>query len=161
MNIATPDTAFEKSFLPNDGVGLAREEFIIAGDIGIHPLACLNYHKLPNGIKREVDKKTFGAVNKEKFYRDNLRQSAVIRQLEIIGEAAKNVPASFRQKYPKIPWKELSGFRDILSHAYFGINIGRVWNIIEKDLSSLKKEIEKIDIKLSINECQRGDLNPR
>ncbi|MBS3163686.1 DUF86 domain-containing protein [Candidatus Woesearchaeota archaeon] len=85
-------------------------------------------------------------LDKEKFFRDELRQSAVIRQLEIIGEAAKNVPASFRQKYPKIPWKELSGFRDILSHAYFGINIGRVWNIIEKDLSSLKKETEKIDI---------------
>ena len=72
MNIATPSTAFEKSFLPNDGVGLAREEFIIAGDIGIHPLACINYHKLPNGIKREVDKKTFGVINKEKFYMDKL-----------------------------------------------------------------------------------------
>ncbi|MDO8570919.1 MAG: phosphoenolpyruvate synthase, partial [Candidatus Daviesbacteria bacterium] len=72
MNIATPSTAFEKSFLPNDGVGLAREEFIIAGDIGIHPLACLNYHKLPNGIKREVDQKTFGYLNKEQYYIDKL-----------------------------------------------------------------------------------------
>lgn len=72
LNIATPSTAFEKSFLPNDGVGLAREEFIIASDIGIHPLACLNYHKLPNGIKYEVDKKTFGCLNKEKFYIDKL-----------------------------------------------------------------------------------------
>ncbi|MDO8638929.1 MAG: phosphoenolpyruvate synthase [Candidatus Daviesbacteria bacterium] len=72
LNIATPSTAFEKSFLPNDGVGLAREEFIIASDIGIHPLACINYHKLPNGIKREVDKKTFGVSNKEKYYIDKL-----------------------------------------------------------------------------------------
>ena len=47
MNIATPETAFEKSFLPNDGVGLAREEFIIASDIGIHPNALINYKKLP------------------------------------------------------------------------------------------------------------------
>ena len=43
MNLATPDTAFEKSFLPNDGVGLAREEFIIAGDIGIHPMALIEF----------------------------------------------------------------------------------------------------------------------
>ncbi|MDD5651506.1 MAG: DUF86 domain-containing protein [Candidatus Nanoarchaeia archaeon] len=85
-------------------------------------------------------------INKEKFLKDELRQSAVIRQLEIIGEAAKNVPDSFREKYPKIPWKEISGFRDILSHAYFGVSIERVWNIIEKDLPTLKKEIEKIDI---------------
>lgn len=86
-------------------------------------------------------------MNREKFSRNELKQSAVIRQLEIIGEAAKNVPVSFREKYPKIPWKEISGFRDILSHAYFGVNMERVWNIIEKDLFSLKKEIERIDIK--------------
>ena len=86
-------------------------------------------------------------IDKKKFSKDELRQSAVIRQLEIIGEAAKNVPASFREKYPKIPWKEISGFRDVLSHAYFGVSIERVWDMIEKDLLPLKKEIEKIDIK--------------
>ncbi|MFH0936900.1 MAG: phosphoenolpyruvate synthase [Candidatus Daviesbacteria bacterium] len=72
MNIATSDTAFQKSFLPNDGVGLAREEFIIASDIGIHPMALINYHKLPNGIKHQVDQKTFGYRDKEKFYIDKL-----------------------------------------------------------------------------------------
>ncbi len=84
-------------------------------------------------------------LNKEKFSRDILRQSAIIRQLEIIGEAVKNIPDSFREKHPTIPWKEIAGFRDILSHAYFGVNIDRVWNIIEKDLSDLKKEIKKIN----------------
>ncbi|OGE71198.1 phosphoenolpyruvate synthase [Candidatus Daviesbacteria bacterium RIFOXYD1_FULL_41_10] len=68
MNIATPGTAFEKSFLPNDGVGLLREEFIIAGDIGIHPLACINYHKLPISIKNQIDKKTIGYPDKVEFY---------------------------------------------------------------------------------------------
>jgi uncharacterized protein with HEPN domain len=82
----------------------------------------------------------------EKFSKDKLRQSAIVRQLEIIGEAAKNVPNSFRIKYPKIPWKGIAGFRDILSHAYFGVNIERVWNIIKEDLQDLKKEIEKIRI---------------
>lgn len=72
MNIATPETAFEKSFLPNDGVGLAREEFIIAGSIGIHPLACINFHKLPNGIKKEVERKSWDYKDKEHFYIDKL-----------------------------------------------------------------------------------------
>ncbi len=71
MNIATPDTAFEKSFLPNSGVGLAREEFIIAS-IGIHPNALLNYHKLSASLKRKIDDKTFGYPDKVKFYVDQL-----------------------------------------------------------------------------------------
>ena len=85
-------------------------------------------------------------LNKERFYKDNLRQSAVIRQLEIIGEAVKNISSSFRERYPHIPWKDIAGFRDILSHAYFGVSMDRVWNIIEKDLPILKEEIKKIKI---------------
>jgi pyruvate,water dikinase len=95
MNIATPETAFEKSFLPNDGVGLAREEFIIAGDIGVHPNALINYEKLKKGvipakagiqngsriksgmtdtrkIIKEIDKKTIGYADKTQFYVDKL-----------------------------------------------------------------------------------------
>ena len=75
MNIATPDTAFEKSFLPNDGVGLAREEFIIAGTIGIHPMALVNYKQLAvrnSRLKKEIDKKTVGWSNKQQFYIDKL-----------------------------------------------------------------------------------------
>ncbi|PIU98307.1 phosphoenolpyruvate synthase [Candidatus Wolfebacteria bacterium CG03_land_8_20_14_0_80_40_12] len=72
LNIATPETAFEKSFLPNDGVGLAREEFIIASDIGIHPNALINYKKLPSKIKKIIDKKTIGYKNKTQFYVDKL-----------------------------------------------------------------------------------------
>ena len=85
-------------------------------------------------------------LDKEKFSKDNLRQSAIVRQLEIIGEAVKNIPNSFRKRYQKIPWKDIAGFRDILSHAYFGVNLDRVWNIIEIDLPKLKEEIEKINI---------------
>src|SRR3989344_7295564 len=83
-------------------------------------------------------------LNKEKFESNKLRQNAIIRCLEIIGEAAKNIPDSFREKYPDIPWRKVAGFRDVLSHAYFGVSIERVWNIIELDLPNIKKEIEKI-----------------
>ncbi|MEK9154660.1 MAG: phosphoenolpyruvate synthase [Patescibacteria group bacterium] len=73
MNIATPDTAFEKSFLPNSGVGLAREEFIIASDIGIHPMALINYEKLKDKkLKAQIDKKTIGYKDKTQFYVDKL-----------------------------------------------------------------------------------------
>src|SRR4030042_1378907 len=85
-------------------------------------------------------------LNKEKFSRDNLRQSAIIRQLEIIGEAVKSIPNSFREKYPKIAWKDIAGLRDVLSHAYFGVNLDRVWKIIESELPKLKEELNKINI---------------
>ncbi len=72
LNIATPDTAFEKSFLPNEGVGLAREEFIIASDIGIHPRAVLAYPKLPEALKKKIDQRTFGYSDKVQFYVEKL-----------------------------------------------------------------------------------------
>ena len=76
MNIATPDTAFEKSFIPNDGVGLAREEFIIASEIGIHPNALIEYGtrnlRLVPRVRKEIEKRTVGWKDKERFYVDKL-----------------------------------------------------------------------------------------
>lgn len=72
MNIGTPDTAFEKSFLPNEGVGLAREEFIITSEIGIHPNALIDYDKLDAKLKKKVDEKSRGWNDKKLFYVDNL-----------------------------------------------------------------------------------------
>jgi len=72
MNIATPDTAFEKSFLPNSGVGLAREEFIIAASVGVHPLALLHYKELEPKLQRKVDALTRGWSDRSAYYVDNL-----------------------------------------------------------------------------------------
>ncbi len=74
MNIGTPDTAFRHSFLPNQGVGLAREEFIIASKIKVHPLALLNYNKLDKGLKKEVDRQTFGYKNKRDYFVEKLTE---------------------------------------------------------------------------------------
>ncbi len=72
MNLATPDTAFEKSFLPNSGVGLAREEFIIASSVGVHPLALIHYKKLNRSLQRKIDERTHGWSERKRFYVDNL-----------------------------------------------------------------------------------------
>ncbi|MBU6501080.1 MAG: phosphoenolpyruvate synthase [Patescibacteria group bacterium] len=72
VNVAMPDTAFETSFLPNSGVGLAREEFIIASKIGIHPLALLNLSKQKPAVRREIAGKMSGWRDQKKYYIDNL-----------------------------------------------------------------------------------------
>lgn len=62
-------------------------------------------------------------LTKNDFLKDELRQSAIVRQLEIIGEATKNIPNSFRDKYQEISWKKIAGLRDIITHAYFKIDL--------------------------------------
>lgn len=68
-------------------------------------------------------------------------QDAVIRRLEIIGEATKNIPKSFRIKYPQTRWDEMARMRDKLIHHYFGVDLKITWNVIKKDLPILKKQI--------------------
>ncbi|MBU1622921.1 MAG: DUF86 domain-containing protein [Candidatus Woesearchaeota archaeon] len=83
-------------------------------------------------------------LNKEELNSNKLKQKAIIRSLEIIGEAVKNIPNSFRNKYPKIEWNKITGMRDKLIHHYFGLDFDTVWNVIENELPKLKKQVEKI-----------------
>jgi uncharacterized protein with HEPN domain len=83
-------------------------------------------------------------ISNEKFYKDTKTQDAIIRNLEIIGEAAKNVSKSLKEKHSGIPWKEMAGIRDRLIHHYFGINIDVVWGVATEDLPSIVKNIQAI-----------------
>ncbi|MBW4554303.1 MAG: DUF86 domain-containing protein [Aphanocapsa sp. GSE-SYN-MK-11-07L] len=82
---------------------------------------------------------TFG-----EFQADAKTCFAVIRALEVIGEATKNIPASIRDQYPAIPWKGFAGMRDKLIHAYFGVNLEVVWDTLQQDLPQLRPVICQI-----------------
>ena len=80
----------------------------------------------------------------DQFLSDIKTQDAVLRNLEIIGEAAKKESTSLRAKFSDVPWKEMAGTRDRLIHAYFGVNWDIVWGIISRELLSLRQKIDEI-----------------
>ena len=83
-------------------------------------------------------------ISVEEFVDNELIQNGVIRNFEIIGESTKHLSADFRDKQPEVPWKKISGMRDILIHDYLGIDIYSVWDTIEKDLPELKEQLNSI-----------------
>ena len=80
-------------------------------------------------------------VDEEKFKNTRLIQDGVIRQIEIIGEAARHISKDIRKTYPEIPWQDVAGMRDKLIHDYFGVDIEKVWDTAKDDLPILRKQV--------------------
>jgi len=85
-----------------------------------------------------------GLKSDEEFYNNTQIQDAILRRLEIIGEPVKNITEKFRRQYPDIPWKQIAGMRDILTHEYVGVNLKRALKVVKEDMVDLKAKILKI-----------------
>jgi len=83
-------------------------------------------------------------ISEKSFLENKEKQYAVIRAIEVIGEAVKNVPNSFRKEHPEIQWTKIAGMRDKLMHHYFGINLNTIWRVIKDDIPKLKEDVQKI-----------------
>lgn len=106
-----------------------REIFLYIDDIDFSCKKILEYTKGDNYLKFKKDLKTVDAV---------------VRNLEIIGEAVKALPAEFRKMHKNIPWKQIAGMRDKVTHEYFGVDDKILWATVEQDIPFLKTEILKI-----------------
>lgn len=96
-------------------------------------------------ILESIDRtERFTSGDRARFVADPMVQDAVIRNLEVIGEAAKRVDEDYRTAHPGVPWRALAGLRDILIHQYEGVDLGRVWTVVERDLPRLRKAIESL-----------------
>ena len=83
----------------------------------------------------------YAATGKHSFLQSTMIQDAIIRNLEIIGEATKQISLEFRKQNPEIPWKQMAGIRDVLIHDYMGVDLDIIWVVVEKDLVVLKRKL--------------------
>ncbi|HJT21869.1 MAG TPA: DUF86 domain-containing protein [Nitrospira sp.] len=86
----------------------------------------------------------YTVAGKESFFADRKTQDAVVRNLEIIGEAIKRVSASLKEAHPDVSWRPIAGMRDKLIHDYFGIDLKLVWDVIERDLPNFRLKVVQL-----------------
>lgn len=84
------------------------------------------------------------SISKEEFKNSKDTKDAIIRRIQVIGEATKNISKELKEKYSDIEWSKIAGTRDIIVHAYFNVDLDIVWDIIQKDMPDLKEKIKKV-----------------
>jgi len=95
----------------------------------------------------------------DQFEDDDKTSSAVLRKLEIIGEAVKQFPEQIKENYKGIPWKEMAGMRDKLIHWYFGVDYQLVWNVITEEIPQLKTQLKEIFDKIPTDDANLSEQN--
>lgn len=90
-------------------------------------------------IKKDIDN-----LSEKEFHQNIPIQDAVVRRIEIIGEAARNLPSDFKEANPETPWLDIADMRNKLIHEYFDVDMELVWEVIQKDLPPLEKHIKKL-----------------
>ena len=88
-------------------------------------------------------------LNEERFRGEKLVQDAVLRRLQIIGEAVKRLPTDLREQYPGVPWRQMAATRDVVVHDYFGLDLSLTWSVATRDLPPVKPQILRIIAELS------------
>ncbi|MCG3163905.1 MAG: hypothetical protein JMDDDDMK_05363 [Acidobacteria bacterium] len=83
-------------------------------------------------------------VDEQTFLNQSLLQDGAIRQIEIIGEAVKQLSSGLREQHPQLPWQDIAGMRDKLIHQYFGVDLDKVWVTVVRDIPVLKQEVTEI-----------------
>ena len=101
----------------------------------------LYLHHIAGCIEKILD---YCRDGREAFLSDARTQDAVLRNFEVMGEAAKRVSPETRRKQPDIAWRRVAGFRDVLIHQYEGVDMAEVWKVIEKDLPGLRQKVESM-----------------
>ena len=81
---------------------------------------------------------------REEFVESLQLQDAIIRRIEIIGEAVKNLPEDFKRDHPEIAWQKIAGMRDVLIHQYFGVDLALTWDVVQSDIPDLKLKISQL-----------------
>ncbi len=96
-------------------------------------------------------KEYVGLMDFEEFSKNKIKVDAVMRNMEIIGEAATQLPEDIKEKYKDTPWREIQDFRIVVAHRYWKINKERIWDIIENKLDTLRQQVEETLSKEKIN----------
>ena len=93
-------------------------------------------------IKDAITKiERYSSGGKAKFFGNTMAQDAVIRNLEIIGEATRHIPESYRKEHAEIPWRSITALRNVLIHEYFGVDMEQVWGVVRNRIPMLKRNV--------------------
>ena len=83
----------------------------------------------------------YTAQGRNAFFEDSMVQDAVIRNLEVIGEAVRSLPPELKRRHPKIPWRSITALRNVLIHEYFGVDLEIVWRVVQRRIPALKRHV--------------------